>query len=69
MKLSTIKIAEVRSNTKTGIIQIKMNRGPDHILEGEKAAQFEKLRDAYICDNNSHSVASLLAAQNIIDLK
>lgn len=67
MKLNKIKIAEIRTNPKTGIVQIKMNYGPNHILEGEKAVRFEQLRNAYICDNNSHSVASLLAARNILD--
>lgn len=61
------KIAEIRVNDKTGIVQIKMNRGPNHILEGEKSIHFIQLRDAYISDNNSHSVASLLAARNILD--
>ncbi len=67
MKLSKRKIAEIRTNPKTGIVQIKMNRGPNHILEGEKAVHFEQLRNAYMCDNNSHSEASLLAARNIIE--
>ena len=65
--MNKIKIAEIRTNSKTGIVQIKMNYGPNHILEGEKAVRFEQLRNAYICDNNSHSVASLLAARNILD--
>ncbi len=42
------KIAEIRVNDKTGIVQIKMNRGPNHILEGEKSIHFIQLRDAYI---------------------
>jgi hypothetical protein len=65
--MSKVKIAEIRTNPKTGIVQIKMNRGPNHILEGEKAVRFEQLRNAYMFDNNSHSEASLLAAQNIIE--
>jgi hypothetical protein len=65
--MSKAKIAEIRTNPKTGIVQIKMNRGPNHILEGEKAVRFEQLRNAYMCDNNSHSEASLLAARNIIE--
>jgi|WetSurSiteA1Bulk_404760.scaffolds.fasta_scaffold249567_2 hypothetical protein len=67
MIMSKLKIAEIRTNSKSGIVQIKMNRGPNYTLKGEAAVRFEKLRNAYICDNNSHSIASLLAAQNIIE--
>lgn len=64
--MSKTKIAEVRANSKTGIVQIKMNRGPNHILEGATAVSFEKMRDAYMCDGNSHSEASYMAAQDYL---
>lgn len=64
--MSKAKIAEVRDNSKTGIVQIKMNRGPNHILEGATAVSFEKMRDAYMCDGNSHSEASYMAAQDYL---
>lgn len=64
--MSKAKVAEVRVNKKLGIVQIKMNKGPNHILEGEVAVRFEKMRNAYICDNNSHSVASYMAAQDFL---
>ena len=54
-------------NSKLGIVQIKMNKGPNHILEGEKALRFNNMRDAYMSDNNSHSEASLLAANDYIE--
>jgi len=44
-----------------------MNKGPNHILEGDKAIRFNQMRDAYMCDNNSHSEASLLAANDYIE--
>ena len=65
--MSKSKVAEVRTNSKSGIVQIKMNKGPNHILEGEKALRFNNMRDAYMCDNNSHSEASLLAANDYIE--
>lgn len=64
--MSKSKVAEVCSNLKSGIVQIKMNKGPNHILEGEKALRFNNMRDAYMCDNNSHSEASLLAANDYL---
>lgn len=64
--MSKAKIAEIRVNKKTGIVQIKMNRGPNHILEGAKAVSFEKMRNAYMCDGNSHSEASHMAAQDFL---
>ena len=65
--MSKAKIAEVRANPKTGIVQIKMNRGPNHILEGATAVSFEKMRNAYMCDGNLHSEASHLAAKDYLD--
>jgi len=65
--LSKAKVAEIRTNIKTGIIQVKMNRGPNHILEGEIAVKFEQRRKAYMCDNNSHSVANLLTANDFLE--
>ena len=61
------KIAEIRINGKAGIVQIKMNQGPNHTLKGEEAVRFEKRRNAYMCDNNSHSEANLLAATDFIE--
>ena len=61
------KIAEICINSKAGIVQIKMNKGPNHTLKGEKAVRFEQRRNAYICDNNSHSEASLLAANDFLE--
>lgn len=67
MKLSKLKIAEIRINSKSGIVQIKMNRGPNHIIEGVLAVKFERLRNAYMCDGNSHSVANLLAGKDYLE--
>ena len=61
------KIAEIRIKGKVRIVQIKMNQGPNHTLKGEEAVRFEQKRNAYLCDNNSHSEASLLAATDFIE--
>lgn len=66
-KMSKVKVAEVRTNPKTGIVQIKMNKGPNHILEGKEAVQFEQKRNFYINNHNSHSVSSLLAANDYFE--
>lgn len=60
------KIAEVRINKKAGIVQIKMNKGPNHVLDGKLVDSFEKMRNAYMCDGNSHSEAALLVAKDYI---
>lgn len=65
--MSKLKVAEVRINKKTGIIQIKMNKGPNHILEGKDAVSFEQKRNFYINNHNSHSIASLLAANDYFE--
>ena len=66
LNMSKSKVAEVRANSKTGIVLIKMNKGPNHILEGEKALRFNNMRGAYMCDGNSHSEASYMAAQDYL---
>lgn len=60
------KIADVRINKKAGIVQIKMNKGPNHVLDNKQAVSFEKMLNAYMCDGNSHSEAALLAAKDYI---
>lgn len=61
------KIAEVRINKKAGIIQIKMNKGPNHVLEGEEAKKFEARRNEHILMRvDSESVANLMAAEDYI---
>lgn len=65
--MSKLKVAEIRMNSRSGIVQIKMNKGANHILQGNDAVRFEQRRDSYMCDNNSHSEASLLAANDFIE--
>ena len=60
------KIAEVRINKKAGIVQIKMNNGLNHVLDGKQAVSFQKMRNAYMCDGDSHSEAALLVAKDYI---
>lgn len=67
--MSKSKVAEVRTNLKSGIVQIKMNKEPNHILEGKDAVSFKQRRNFYINNHNSHSISSLLAAQDYFEGK
>ena len=61
------KIAEVRLNSKSGIVQIKMNRGGNHTLKDEKAVRFEQHRNSYIANHIGESEANFLAATDYIE--
>lgn len=61
------KIAEIRINGKAGIVQIKMNQGPNHTLKGEDAVRFEKKRNQYIAQHVGKSEADHLAATDFIE--
>lgn len=62
-----LKVAEVRINSKLGIIQIKTNRGPNHILKGEETKKFESRRNEYYLKIVSEiSVADNMAATDYI---
>ncbi len=61
------KIAEIRINGKAGIVQIKMNQGPNHTLKGEKAVRFEQKRNQYITQHVGKSEADHLAATDYIE--
>lgn len=61
------KIAEVRINKKTGIVQIKMNKGPNHVLKDAEAKKFEARRNEHLllrCEDEP--VANLIAAEDYI---
>jgi len=60
------KIAEVKINVKNRLVQIKMNKGPNHTLEGEMFDKFVCRQAAYMCDNNRHSEACRLAADDYL---
>lgn len=64
------KIAEVRMLPKTGpteIVHIKMNRGGNFTLRDSDMSKFVSRQAAYMCDGNSHSEASLLAANDFLE--
>ena len=61
------KIAEVRLNSKAGLVQIKMNRGGNHTLKGEKAVLFEQHRNSYIANHIGESEANFLAATDYVE--
>ena len=61
------KIAEVRINKKAGIVQIKMNKGPNHVLKGEEAKKFEARRNEhFLLQVDNDSSANLMAAEDFI---
>ena len=55
-------------NSKSGIVQIKMNRGPNHILKGDEAKKFESRRNEHFpLRVDDESVANLMAANDYIE--
>ncbi len=61
------KIAEVRCNVKSKIVQIKMNQGPNHTLKGEEAVRFEQKWNQYIAQHVGKSEANHLAANDFLE--
>lgn len=59
------KIAEVKINVKNRLVQIKMNKGPNHVLEGEVFDKFVRRQAAYMNDL-THSEACLYAANDYL---
>ena len=61
------KITEVRINKKTGLVQIKTNKGPNYNLFGIEAKKFEARRNEHLnlrCEDES--AANLMAAEDYI---
>jgi len=60
------KIAEVKINRKTELIQIKMNNGPNYMVERERFDQFIGRVEFYM-DSCQHSEACRRAASDYIN--
>ena len=65
--MAKIKLATVRVNAKEKIVQIKMNRGPNHTLKGDQAVAFIARRDALVKENQSISASDVLAAREYLE--
>jgi hypothetical protein len=61
------KIAEVRINVKNRLIQIKMNKGPNHKIEGDLFTKFIDLKDQLMSSGYNHSKACYEAALKYIE--
>ena len=46
--MASAKIAEVRHNKKLSIVQIKMNKGPNHTLRDSQVKRFLEIREEYL---------------------
>ena len=46
--MAAAKIAEVRHNKKLSIVQIKMNKGPNHTLRDAQVKRFLEIREEYL---------------------
>ena len=64
--MSAPKVAEVRCNTRNRLVQIKMNRGPNHILRGEQVSKFEAIRDEFLNAGGEREFADLYAANTYL---
>lgn len=60
--MSKLKIAEVRINTKKRLVQIKMNKGANHIFKSAEYDKFLMIRDQFKIDH-SESIANHKAAE------
>lgn len=65
--MAKIKLAAVRVKEKELTVQIKMNRGPNHTLRGERAQVFIDRRNAYRQDNNSIPDSDVMAANDFLN--
>jgi len=61
------KIAEVRINKKAGIVQIKMNKGPNHVVKGEYALGFQARRNYHMTEGMNISDANMQTASEYIE--
>ena len=64
--MAAAKIAEVRHNKKLSIVQIKMNKGPNHILRDAQVKRFLELREEYLNAGGAH-FADMYAAKTFLN--
>lgn len=63
-----IKISAVRFNSKLGLVQIKTNKGPNIILDGELALSFKARRNRHIDQGCNVSEANIKAAIEYLEV-
>ena len=64
--MAAAKIAEVRHNEKLNIVQIKMNKGPNHTLRDAQVKRFLELREEYINAGGGAHFADMYAATTFL---
>ena len=64
--MAAAKISEVRHNKKLGIVQIKMNKGPNHTLRFDAAERFVQLREDFLNAGGGQHFADMYAANTYI---
>ncbi len=64
--MAAAKISEVRHNKKLSIVQIKMNKGPNHTLRDAQVKRFLELREEYLSDGGAH-FADMYAAKTFLN--
>ena len=65
--MAAAKIAEVRHNKKLNIVQIKMNKGPNHILRDAQVKRFLELREEYLNAGGGAHFADMYAAKTFLN--
>ena len=65
--MAAAKISEVRHNKKLNIVQIKMNKGPNHTLRDAQVKRFLELREEYINDSGGAHFADMYAAKTFLN--
>ena len=64
--MAAAKIAEVRHNKKLSIVQIKMNKGPNHTLRDVQVKRFLELREEYLNAGGGAHFADMYAATTFL---
>ena len=63
-----IKISAVRFNSKLGLVQIKTNKGPNIVLNGDEALGFKARRSTLINLGCNVSEANIIAATEYLEI-
>ena len=65
--MAAAKISEVRHNKKLSIVQIKMNKGPNHTLRDAQVKQFLEIREEYLNAGGGAHFADMYAAKTFLN--
>ena len=64
----SVKIAAVKVNDKLGLVQIKTNKGPNTVLDGELALGFKARRNSLVNIGCTVSEANVKAALEYLEV-